>query len=134
MVFTNRYASTSGTPVFAVGRSPTPRPGGLHHVCASPVYLPAGGVQAPWPLRLVSATKWVSWSAGGVPAFWSNHRSVQCQVDGSVGETELPGWPSLGAAPEKYWLAHQSVWPAAHSGPLVANHMHLEIQVPYWSI
>src|SRR6185369_10623540 len=106
-----RYASTSGTPVLAVGRSPTPRPGGLHQTWGSPVYLPGGGVQAPRPLRLVSVTKWVSSASGGWPAFWSNHRSVQCQVLGSVGDTELPGWPSLGAAPEKYWLAQKSVCP-----------------------
>src|SRR5665647_1320063 len=41
MVFTYRYASTRATPVSAVGRTPTPRLGGLHHVCGSPVYLPA---------------------------------------------------------------------------------------------
>ncbi len=43
-----RKASTSGLPVSVVGGAPRPRPGGLHQ------RVPFG----PWPLRLVSITKW----------------------------------------------------------------------------
>jgi hypothetical protein len=50
---TQSLASSSGEPVSrVVGRSPRPRPGGLHQSCGS-LYLPTGGVQGPWPLRLV---------------------------------------------------------------------------------
>src|SRR3954447_18998795 len=61
---THSFASNSGEPVLRVdGRSPRPRPGGLHQSWASG-YLPAGGVHGPWPLRLVSITKCVSSEAG----------------------------------------------------------------------
>ena len=43
------------------GRAPSPRPGGLHQ--SWPSGYAAGGVQGPWPFRLVSTTKWVR-SAG----------------------------------------------------------------------
>src|SRR5665647_3454769 len=60
-VFTHREASSSafdGTG-FAAGRSPRPRPGGLHQSCAVPalVYPAAAQFQGPRPLRLVSMTK-----------------------------------------------------------------------------
>src|SRR4051794_1767415 len=56
-VFTQRKAWARGLPVSAVGWMPAPRSGGLPHTCGSPEYLPAGGVQSPAPLRLVSTTK-----------------------------------------------------------------------------
>lgn len=40
-----------------VGRSPAPRPGGLHHVCGSGYFF-GGGVHEPWPFLAVSTTKW----------------------------------------------------------------------------
>src|SRR4051812_49927149 len=64
--FTHSFASSSGEPVLrVVGRSPRPRPGGLHQSCGS-LYVFAGGVHGPWPLRLVSITKCGSWGGGGV--------------------------------------------------------------------
>jgi|GEM_PF-780266 len=49
--FTQRKASRSGLPVVVVGAMPRPRPGGLHQS--------SGPTHGPWPLRLVSMTKWV---------------------------------------------------------------------------
>src|SRR3954469_9006934 len=82
-VLIHRYASTSGTPVFAVGRSPRPRPGGLHQVCGSG--LDTEGVQGPWPLRVGSITKRARWLflVGGLAAestLAAYHSSVRCQV------------------------------------------------------
>src|SRR4051812_38409504 len=66
--FTHRYASASGTPVFAVGLVPFPEPGGLHqfpfcravitdagwfYVAAPYADMPSG----PAPSRLVSTMK-----------------------------------------------------------------------------
>src|SRR5262245_38604970 len=93
-IFTHRYASSSGTPVFAVGRSPRPAPGGLHQLPpASAETTFAGwlyGVAAnpdmslgPCPLRLVSTTKCVVGTA--VPRLSAYHWSVRPQVLKSLG-------------------------------------------------
>src|SRR5688572_13250102 len=81
-------ASMSSLPVAVVGRSPSPRPGGLHQTSGS-AYWPAGGDQGPWPLRLVSMTKCASESVVGGLAALSTlsayHWSVSPQVLKSLG-------------------------------------------------
>src|SRR4051794_41891896 len=63
--FTHSFASRSGEPVLrVVGRSPRPRPGGLHQSCGS-LYVLAGGVHGPWPLRLAAIPECPRPGAGG---------------------------------------------------------------------
>src|SRR3954452_7290323 len=91
--FTHSFASSSGEPVLrVVGRSPSPRPGGLHQSWTSvPAgYLPAGGVHGPWPLRLVSITKCVSWD---------------------VGVVTWPAYQASASAGGQYWFAQSAAFP-----------------------
>src|SRR5687767_10392592 len=93
-IFAHTYASISGTPVFVVGRTPTPRPGGLHQLpLRSVLTTPSGwlyGAAAyadmslgPRPLRLVSTTNPVVGTA--VPRLSAYHWSVRPQVLKSLG-------------------------------------------------
>ena len=58
---------------------------GSDQVCASGQVLPAGAVHGPWPLRLVSTTKWLSLCGETLPTLASYQASLSGQVLKSPG-------------------------------------------------